>query len=548
LVALLGESKCSDVNQLVGPKRYFVEESLDIRFRGGILGTKYTPMIILVALLLTLWFWRSNLKDASLWMVATYLGAGFLLWNDYNSVSVASEALPRIVRDFLLLGMVGFVQSLAVNKRMPIWLAVVLTLGIFAAAHFLKFEAPGESNGFVPLTETVEETPRLDADGEYLVEVKEGEMSTFRADAFQRGWSVVPAFSPADKDATFLDNYFVVNVADKSVANAADELQRIASVAYFEPNEIIEVEPLINGNDGAQKRNPSLSINDPDTDQQWAMEVLNMEAYYRLLAKQTPVKKAKIAILDTGVDGRHEDIKDNYFSIDGKYDNDPMGHGTHCAGIAAGVTNNGIGIGSLAGSGNKPFVEVTSVKVLSAGGMGTQKSIIAGILEAADKGADVISLSLGGPSNGSRQKAYSSAVKYAQGQGAIVVAAAGNSNRDAKDYSPANATGMITVAAIDSELKRAVFSNTVNNLKYGIAAPGVGIFSTTPDNNYATYSGTSMACPFVAGLLGVMRSVNPDLSAKDAYKVLKGTGKVLPDGKLTGRVVQPEAALKAVLR
>jgi len=57
-----------------------------------------------------------------------------------------------------------------------------------------------------------------------------------------------------------------------------------------------------------------------------------------------------------------------------------------------------------------------------------------------------------------------------------------------------------------------------------------------------------MACPFVAGLLGVMRSVNPDLSAKDAYKVLKSTGKDVPDGKLTGRVVQPEAALKAALR
>lgn len=511
-------------------------------------------MIILVALLLTLWFWRRNLKDANLWMIATYAGAGLMLWSDYSSASVASEALPRIVRDFLLLGMVGFVQSLAVNKRMPIWMAIVLTLGIFAAAHFLEFEKPGQSLAVEETIETpaaeaatAEPTVRLDADGEFLVEAKEGTAGeSFRADAFQRGWKVYPAFQPANADVTFLDNYFVVDV--QNVASAAKNLATLSSVAYFEPNEIIEVEPLVSDNDGVLKRNPSLSINDPDTDQQWAMEVLNMEAYYSLLAKQTPVKKAKIAILDTGVDGRHEDIKGNYFSVDTKYDNDPMGHGTHCAGIAAGVTNNGIGIGSLAGTGKQPFVEVTSVKVLSAGGMGSQKSIIAGILEAADEGADVISLSLGGPSNSSRQKAYSSAVKYAQDQGAIVVAAAGNSNRDAKDYSPANATGMITVAAIDQNLNRAVFSNTVNNLKYGIAAPGVGIFSTTPNNNYAVYSGTSMACPFVAGLLGVMRSVNPDLSAKDAYKVLKATGKDVPDGKLTGRVVQPEAALEAVLR
>jgi thermitase len=275
---------------------------------------------------------------------------------------------------------------------------------------------------------------------------------------------------------------------------------------------------------------------------------MNMNAYYALLSKQTPKKQAKIAILDTGVDGNHEDLKDNYFSVEEKYDNDPMGHGTHCAGIAAGVTNNGIGIGSLAGSGSQPFVEVTSIKVLNAGGMGTQKTIIAGIIEAADEGADVISLSLGGQSNASRQKAYSQAVKYATSQGAIVVSAAGNSNRDAKDYSPANATGMITVAAIDENLNRAVFSNTVNNVKQGIAAPGVAIYSTTPDNNYKVFSGTSMAAPFVAGLLGVMRSVNPNLSAADAYKILRKTGVDSGDTKMTGKVVQPEAALKAALQ
>lgn len=507
-------------------------------------------MLIIVALLLSVWFWRRNLKDAGIWMLATYAGMAFIAWSDYSTVSAAggvfNEALPRIVRDFLLLGMVGFIQSLAVNKRMPIWIAVVLTLGIFVLAHFLEFEKPqflSHSDGANITNSAID----YDPDGEFLVEVNDAHQSvTFADEASRLGWSISPAFNPKAADRTQLDNYYVVDVAD--VTTAASELVRMSSVAYFEPNEIIEVEPLISGEAEAFKRNPSLSINDPDTDQQWTMEVMQMDAYYRLLASQTPVKKAKIAILDTGVDGNHEDLQGNYFSIDKKYDNDPMGHGTHCAGIAAGVTNNGIGIGSLAGTGKQPFVEVTSIKVLSAGGMGTQKTIIAGIIEAADEGADVISLSLGGPSNSSRQKAYSQAVKYAHDQGAIVVSAAGNSNRDAKDYAPANATGMITVSAVDSELKRAVFTNTVNNVKQGIAAPGVGIFSTTPDNNYKVFSGTSMACPFVAGLLGVMRSVNPDLTAKEAYKILKQTGKDVADTKTIGRVVQPEAALKAALK
>ena len=509
-------------------------------------------MLFLVALLLSLWFWRRNFKDANVWMLATYAGVAVMAWNDYSTVSAAggamNEALPRIVRDFLLLGMVGFVQSLAVNKRMPIWVAVVLTLGIFTLAHFLNFEKPGGDAVTATeqvTTENLSTNPRLDPKGELLVQVKHGS-DGLNAMALQMGWGIEPAFSPETTEVTELDDYYILDVND--VAKAELALGRQAYVLYFEPNEIIEVEPQVSSDAEALKRNPSLSINDPETSQQWIMEVMNMNAYYQLLAKQTPIKKAKIAILDTGVDGNHEDLKDNYFSVEKKYDDDPMGHGTHCAGIAAGVTNNGIGIGSLAGTGPKPFVEVTSVKVLSAGGMGTQKTIIAGIIEAADEGADVISLSLGGPSNASRQKAYSQAVKYAISQGAIVVSAAGNSNRDAKNYAPANSSGMITVAAIDDKLNRAVFSNTVNNVKQGIAAPGVAIYSTTPDNNYKVFSGTSMATPFVAGLLGVMRSVNPDLSATDAYKILKKTGVDSGDTKMTGKVVQPEAALRAALR
>ena len=506
-------------------------------------------MLFLVALFLCLWFWRRNLKDANIWMLATYAGVAVMAWSDYSTVSAAggamNEALPRIVRDFLLLGMVGFVQSLAVNKRMPIWVAVVLTLGIFALAHFLEFEKPGSDAPIEQAAPAMDLSQKLDPSGELLVQVAHGDKS-LDAMSLRMGWGIQPAFAPKMANVTELDDYYVVDVND--LAKAEEALGRQPFVVYFEPNELIEVEPLVSGDAESLKRNPSLSIDDPNTDQQWVMEVMNMNAYYQLLAKQTPQKLAKIAILDTGVDGNHEDLKDNYFSVEKKYDNDPMGHGTHCAGIAAGVTNNGIGIGSLAGTGSKPFVEVTSIKVLSAGGMGTQKTIIAGIIEAADEGADVISLSLGGPSNSSRQKAYSQAVKYAIGQGAIVVSAAGNSNRDAKDYAPANSTGMITVAAIDDKLNRAVFSNTVNNIRQGIAAPGVAIFSTTPDNNYKVFSGTSMATPFVAGLLGVMRSVNPELSATDAYKILKKTGTDSGNTKMTGKVVQPEAALRAAIR
>ena len=272
-----------------------------------------------------------------------------------------------------------------------------------------------------------------------------------------------------------------------------------------------------------------------------------MDKLYQLLSEQgvQPKKRALVAILDTGVDANHEDIKDNFFSISKKYNDDPKGHGTHCAGIAGAVTNNGVGVASFART--NEFFRITSIKVLSGAGSGTQKQIIDGIIEAADRGADVISLSLGGFSNQSRQSAYSQAVKYATDRGAIVVAAAGNSNRDAATYTPVNANGIIGVSAIDPDLNRAVFSNRVGRIKMALAAPGVGIYSTKPNGNYAAHNGTSMACPQVSGVLGLMKSIQPSLTAKDAHQLLHRTGITTKETANTGRLIQPYRAVKELL-
>ena len=122
---------------------------------------------------------------------------------------------------------------------------------------------------------------------------------------------------------------------------------------------------------------------------------MNVDQLYNYLRDQKPkpVKKARIAILDTGVDAQHEDIKANYHSFARKHNVDKHSHGTHCAGIAGSVSNNGKGIASF--SPDNQYVEVGSIKVLGNHGGGTQKGIISGMIEAADKGADVISMSLG---------------------------------------------------------------------------------------------------------------------------------------------------------
>ncbi|CAH1002256.1 hypothetical protein LEM8419_03174 [Neolewinella maritima] len=503
-------------------------------------------MLLLTALALSLWFWRRNLRDASLWMVLTYAGVALIAWTDYTAVSTAASAFPKILKDFIMLGMVGFVQSMAVKKQISVWMAVVLIFGMFAAVHYLDELINTEDGQSVHSPQLISAT-----DDSYLVELGEGMSdSELLAFAAQHDLTAARAFFPDAASETYLDNYYVID-NPAGALNLENQLTGLATVVYTEPNETITVEPFI---EAGSVRSPtsgtaSLSINDPFTSEQWVMEVLKMDDYYRLLQQQSAQKKAKVVILDTGVDGSHEDLDDNYFSIESQYDNDPHGHGTHCAGIAAGVTNNGLGIGSLAGTNDEsPFVEVSSIKVLNAGGMGTQKTIIAGIIEATDEGADVISLSLGGRSNASSQRAYSAAVEYAHRNGAIVVAAAGNSNRDANDFAPANAKGIITVAAIDQLLLRAPFSNRTDNIKMAIAAPGVGIYSTVPGNGYKSYSGTSMACPFVAGLLGVMKSVDPELDYQRAYRILNATGQESSETRITGRIVQPAAALAAVLR
>jgi thermitase len=160
-------------------------------------------------------------------------------------------------------------------------------------------------------------------------------------------------------------------------------------------------------------------------------------------------------------------------------------------------------------------------------------------------------MSLGGRSNSSRLKAYKDAIKYANKKDAIVVVAAGNSNTNAKQYSPANTPGVITVSAVDTLIGRASFSNYIQDVEMGIAAPGVQIYSTTPtlsrNGKYAAFNGTSMATPYVAGLVGLMRSLDPKINTKEVYKILDETGKPTKDTKKTGKLIYPVEAVKRVI-
>lgn len=285
---------------------------------------------------------------------------------------------------------------------------------------------------------------------------------------------------------------------------------------------------------------------DPYLEQQWFASALDYNAVYELLKTHRPKKKAKVAIVDTGVDQGHEDIDDVYTRSGGAGDRDAHSHGTHCAGLAGAATNNGKGIGSMNWQGE--FVTLSGFPALDDQGRGTDQRVAKAIIDAAEGGADVISMSLGGPALFGPPKAQADAIRYAQKLGAIVVVAAGNSNDDARRYSPANIKGVITVSAVDESLNKASFSNTNTRLKQPIAAPGVNIMSSVPGSRYQAYNGTSMATPIVSGLVGLMRAYRPELTSKEAYRILHHSGRKVRDSDKVGHVIDPAAALQAVMR
>jgi len=495
--------------------------------------------IAVLAGLLGLMLNREGLKGLS---YATAPGLAVWLVGTFVQTATWTAFFGQTFTDLLFFGGAALLfRGLSQSKNLAVPAAVV-ALVVMAGVHQALRPAAAEPGVATAM-------PELASDGELLVELnQETDAERWKRWIGAQGWTTRRAFYPADGQRTDLDDYYLVDVPADQVAELVALMAMLEATGMtdnVEPNEVIRLE--FDPARTVPKSNKQLGVDDPRVNEQWAMTALEMDRFYTLLTSEQvkPQKRALVAILDTGVDAKHEDLAANFFSVNKKFDDDPQGHGTHCAGIAGAVTNNGVGVASFARSGD--FFRVTSVKVLRAGGSGTQQDIINGIITAVDRGADVLSLSLGGFSTQSRQQAYSEAVRYATDKGAIVVAAAGNSNRDAATYTPVNATGMIGVSAVDDQLQRAVFSNKVNRIEMALAAPGVGIFSTKPNNNYEAHNGTSMATPFVSGLLGVMKSIRPSLTNKEAFKILQETGINTRETSNTGKLIQPARAVGALI-
>lgn len=340
-----------------------------------------------------------------------------------------------------------------------------------------------------------------------------------------------------DKNLSKLYCFRVAKDAQLDVHRAVEQLQALDEVEYAEPNYIVYAL-------STTASDSSMYVQEPLYSQQWGPEAIGLPALWD--QPKVTTKRPVIAIIDTGVDIEHPDLAANIWTnekeangADGEDDDnngfvddihgydfvnqtgkiaDYNGHGTHCAGIAAAVGNNGIGI-----TGANPDALIMPVAVMQSDGTGDIATIIKGIDYATANGADVISMSLGTYS-------YSLALEQSLGKAyakAAIVAAAGNdqrciinhvcplNNKFGAPMFPAAFQFVLGVEATDGFGFLAGFSNydeedgpyystyfsETQLYNYELRAPGVDIVSTFPKGRYRVMNGTSMACPLAAGAI-----------------------------------------------
>lgn len=333
-----------------------------------------------------------------------------------------------------------------------------------------------------------------------------------------------------------LGSYYILSLKPGvSVPDTYSALKDIPEIETPSPNYILKIQE---------------TPNDPYFPQMWNLKKDNLETAWNT----THSNGVLVAVIDTGVDYNHEDLKGavlkgKNFIANNDDPIDDQGHGTHVAGILGAVTNNGIGI-----SGVSWGARVLAIKACDRDGNCNTSDVSRAIKYAVDRGAKVINISIAGP--GSCRGTYSDILNYAKSKGVFIVSAAGNGQNgtgpgvNADNQIPVSCNNVLGIGSLTAQNSNSTFSNYGSRVR--ISAPGGQspcntsscILSTSLDNKYSLRSGTSMAAPQVTGLAALLISYNPELDSERIIScIMRGA-----DNLNTEKPVGPKMNAAASLR
>jgi len=261
----------------------------------------------------------------------------------------------------------------------------------------------------------------------------------------------------------------------------------------------------------------------------WEINKFNIPDLWR----KTKGEGIKVAVIDTGCDFNHHDLKENMlqgknFVETGKPPMDRNGHGSHVAGTIA-ATDNNLGMVGVA-----PKAKIIPIKALDDRGGGNLLNVCRGIEWASDNGADIITMSLGAPIGDTRMER---AIQHANNNNILVFCAAGNSGERSPIMYPAKYSDTIAIGAIDINMNRTKFTCAGEELEF--LSPGQDILSCVPGNGYAKMSGTSMSNPFAAGYAALVLShYKRKFSKKECVELFKQSVKDLSNPQYRTKAYQ----------
>jgi len=392
------------------------------------------------------------------------------------------------------------INSAVISRINAVSLAIVLsTIGTNNALATTS-ELPSSA---INLNKLVEVNPKQAgwAKGRILVQMKAGVASSQLAESFGRhGIESARALRPQQsfrRNVQVTPNVQLVSVSQDNELAALESLRRDPNVAFAELDRLV---PLA-----------QTDANDTYFNSAWHLQKMNVTQTWDITKGDNVV----VAVLDTGVDSTHPDLSANVLPgwnivSQTNESSDLYGHGTKVAGVIAALSDNDLGVTSIAWHSSILPVRITN----RSNGYAYYSDIAAGIIWAADNGADIANVSY----SVSKSYTVTNAANYMRSKGGLVVVSAGNGG---SDLNCQDNPSMITVSATDKNDAKPSWSDY--GLCVDVAAPGAGIWTTKNGGGYGAISGTSFSAPATAAVLALIKAANPNLTIDEIENILKSS-------------------------